>query len=74
MPFDPTKPVNNSPLSSAEMREQLGSLFTFITTDTARNPLAIAPLAFGISDPPTQVEVQAIYDKVNEILDALKRV
>jgi len=26
MPFDPTKPANNSPASSAEMRSQLTSL------------------------------------------------
>jgi hypothetical protein len=34
-----------------------------------------SPVLFvALRDPPTQTEVQAIYDKVNEILDALKRV
>lgn len=30
MPYDPTKPANNAPLSSAEMRSQLTSLNTDI--------------------------------------------
>jgi hypothetical protein len=30
MPFDPTKPVNNSPLNSAEVRDQFSGLKTLI--------------------------------------------
>jgi len=30
MPFDPTKPANNSPLDAAEMRDQLNSLKTLM--------------------------------------------
>ena len=39
MPFDPTKPANNSPNSSAEMRNQLTSLNDDIQQRATSNDL-----------------------------------
>lgn len=36
MAFDPTKPANNSPLSSQEMRDQLNSLKALIDAQAAQ--------------------------------------
>jgi len=41
---------------------------------TANNPASIATLDITVSDPPTQGEVQAVVDKMNELINALKRV
>ena len=40
---------------------------------TARNPQSVAPLALFVSDPPTQMEMQEVVDKVNELISALTR-
>lgn len=40
---------------------------------TARNPASVAMLAGGISNPPTQAEIQALQDKINEMLAAMQR-
>ncbi len=86
MPYDPTKPAQGSPNSSAEMREQLAALYDLIATQTARinnleaalsntaqNP-GLTPLALGLSDPPSQAQLQAIYDQLNALLNQLTRV
>jgi hypothetical protein len=84
MPFDPTLPANNSPVSSAELRGQFTSLQTAIndrvtaadlgtaTQELAMRPLAVDALSLTVSDPPTQAEVQSIADKLNELIGALK--
>jgi hypothetical protein len=142
MPFDPTKPANNSPNSSAEMRAQLNGLkslidalvtvnaaqvdgvttlpagdpatvsvsvtgstlhFTFsipqgysgaegpqgvpgevtladlnnavlnVLNQSSANSNGVGTLAIGISNPPTQSEVQQIANKVDELIQALRR-
>ena len=85
MPFDPTKPASNSPNSSAEMRGQLTSLNTDIQTRATQAQLAgeiggssansngVATLGMSVSDPPTQSEVQTIADKIDELINALRR-
>ena len=40
---------------------------------TARNLNTVTPLSFSISDPPTQAEVQALLNKINEIIAAGSR-
>ena len=40
---------------------------------TAGNPQTVADLALIVSEPPTQAEMQAVVDKVNELLGALRR-
>jgi hypothetical protein len=85
MPFDPTKPANNSPNSSAEMRGQLTSLNADIQTratqadlaaqigGTSSNSNGVATLGMAVSDPPTQSEVQTNADKIDELINALRR-
>ena len=40
---------------------------------TARNPNSVGMLSGSISNPPTQAEVQALQDKINEMLSAMQR-
>ena len=40
---------------------------------TARNPNSVAPIPFTVSNPPTQAELQAVVDKVNELIGNLQR-
>ena len=82
MPFDPTLPVNNSLISSPELRNQLNGLKSLIDNvegelnnaiaGTAVNP-AVNLLAQSISNPPTQAQVQAIQNKINELINAITR-
>ncbi len=41
--------------------------------NTAQNP-AISQMAFGLSDPPTQAQLQGIYDQLNMLTNLLVRV
>jgi hypothetical protein len=86
MAFDPTLPVNNSQISSSELRNQLNGLKAIIDSNastaatnlvnaiagTAQNP-AVNQLGGSISNPPTQAQVQAIQNKINELIIALTR-
>ena len=82
MPFDPTLPVNNSLISSSELRNQLNGLNDLINNvdlalnnaiaGTALNP-AVSTLGQSISNPPTQAQVQAIQNKLNELINAITR-
>lgn len=82
MPFDPTLPVNNSLISSSELRNQLNGLKSLIDNvevelnnaiaGTAVNP-AVNVLGQSISNPPTQAQVQAIQNKHNELINAITR-
>ena len=82
MPFDPTLPVNNSLISSPELRNQLNGLKSLIDNvevelnnaiaGTAVNP-AVNTLGQSISNPPTQAQVQAIQNKLNELINAITR-
>ena len=40
---------------------------------TARNPNSVAPIPFTVSNPPTQAELQAVVDKLNELIGNLQR-
>lgn len=89
MPFDPTKPAPNSPIVSAELRDQFNSLNADIQSratpsqvldaqataiaSSSNNSNGVGTLDFGISDPPTQSEVQTMLDKINELINALRR-
>src|SRR5262244_3325376 len=86
MPFDPTLPVNNSLISSSELRNQLNGLKAIVDNNantatfdlnnaiagTAVNP-AVSTLGQSISNPPTQAQVQAIQNKLNELINAITR-
>ena len=84
MPFDPTKPVEDSPLDAAEMRAQFNgldakigecatqvSLNDAIINGSAANCDGVAELSLTVSNPPTQAQVQAILAKLNELIGGL---
>jgi hypothetical protein len=82
MAFDPTLPANNSLISSSELRNRLNGLKSLIDNvevelnnaiaGTAVNP-AVNLLGQSISNPPTQAQVQAIQNKLNELINAITR-
>ncbi len=84
--FDPNLPANNSPIRSAELRDQFNSLKDqldqcptltdvedVINTQTAGSVVGVDALTLSISNPPTQAQVEALRDKINELLAALMR-
>ncbi len=86
MPYDPSLPTNNSPIVAAELRNQFNGLNDLIAdlpttanvndmivSNTPRNCDGVAVLAGSIANPPTQAQVLALQDKVNELIAALHR-
>lgn len=86
MPYDSTKPANNSPISSAELRSQFAGLkeeieqrviyadlYDGINNSSAGPVNDVAPLNLAVSNPPTQLEVQLIAERFDTLLAALKR-
>jgi hypothetical protein len=86
MAFDPTLPVNNSLISSSELRNQFTGLKALMdfnanaatnALNTAINGtavnLSVTTLSQSISNPPTQAQVQAIQNKLNELINAITR-
>jgi len=79
MPFNPNVPQPFQDLDANVVRNQLNSLKDLIdavplqaANKTVAHVLPIYALSLTISDPPTQAEVQAISDKLDVLLDALK--
>jgi hypothetical protein len=65
--LDPDRPADNSPLDAGEMRNQFGGIqWRF---DKAATP---QPLGLTVSNPPTQAEMQAIADKLDEVIGGLQ--
>lgn len=89
MPFDPTKPANNSPASSAEMRSQLTSLNADIQqratindlnnaianalAQTSNNSNGVSTLGQSADGSYQQWQMQMLFDKVDELINALRR-
>jgi hypothetical protein len=86
MAFDPTLPLNNSPIVSAELRGQFTGLKALIdalpasqamtdaiNSQTAGNTGGMSSLNLPISNPPTQAQVEAIQDHLNALIDLLNR-
>lgn len=85
MPFDPNKPAPNSPIVSAELRDQFNSLNADIQSRATQSQLvdainassnnsnSVPTLDIVVGDPPSQGEVQSIVDKLNELINALRR-
>jgi hypothetical protein len=75
--FNPDIPVNDSLIAAGELRDQFNSLngqcfdLSLDVGDRSRKPSGVAPLDQTLSDPPALAEVQAIQDKLNELLAAL---
>jgi hypothetical protein len=93
MPYDPTKPANDSPIVAAELRNQFAGLNEAINNlggqiddlptpdevlDTVNANSAgpcpnLANLNLTISNPPTQTQVQAIANKLDELITLSSR-
>ena len=89
MPFDPTKPANNSPASSAEMRSQLTSLnadiqqkatqadlsnaIASVLQQTSNNSNGVGTLGMGADGNYNQQQMQDLINKVDELINALRR-
>ena len=86
MAYDPTKPANNSPIVAAELRNQFAGLnddiqqralsidvTDSINAQSAGSVVSLPPPDFIISNPPTQAQVQAMADYLNQLSVALSR-
>jgi hypothetical protein len=89
MPFDPTKPSNNSPASSAEMRSQLTSLNADIQqramindlnnaianalAQTSNNSNGVSTMGQSADGSYQQWQMQVLFDKLDELINALRR-
>lgn len=86
MAFDSTKPANNSPIVAAELRTQFSGLndliqdrvvyadlYDGINANAAGPVTGVALLSMSVSNPPTQAQMQAVANKIDEMLTALKR-
>ena len=89
MPFDPTKPANNAPLSSAEMRSQLTSLNADIQqratindlnnaianalAQTSNNSNGVSTMGQSADGSYQQWQMQMLFDKLDELINALRR-
>jgi hypothetical protein len=83
--FDPTKPANNSPASSAEMRSQLTSLNADIQqratisdlsnaiASTSNNSNSVGTLGQGADGNYNQTQMQDVLNKLDELINALRR-
>ncbi len=89
MPFDPTKPAFGSPDSSAEMRAQLNALnddlqlratqsdlanaVAAAIAGTSNNSNAVGTLNQGANGGYDPAQMQAVLDKLDELINALRR-
>ena len=80
MPYDPSKPANSAPLSSAEMRDQLNGLNQNISAavnaaiaGTSNNSNGVATLSQAASGGYDPGQMQAVLDKIDELINALRR-
>ena len=86
MAYDPTKPANNTPLDAGEMRNQLAGLKTLIDgkaasadlgpaieANSAGTVMSMGYLNLVVSDPPTKDDVQVLADKLDALLQLLRR-
>ena len=80
MSFDPSKPADHSPLSSAEMRTQLTGLNQNIVTTvngaiagTSNNSNGVSTLSQSASGSYDQNQMQNVLDKIDELINSLRR-
>jgi len=83
--FDPTKPANNSPNSSAEMRGQLTALNADILLratsadlantlqQTSSNSNSVGTLGQSADGSYNQTQMQDVLNKLDELINALRR-
>ena len=76
--FNPNLPANNSLIAAAELRGQFNALSDrcdYLQSEfdnTALSTNNVQPLSLAISNPPTKAEVEALRDKINEMLAAMQ--
>ena len=68
--LDPSLPADNSLIIAGELRGQFQAISDMFDDIRARF-LTLTPLGLTVSNPPTQAEVQAIADKLDELINAL---
>ena len=86
MAFNPILPIDGSEIDAAELRAQFNGLKALVDAqaaqiaglavalaNTAQNP-SVSQMGLGLSDPPSQVQLQAIYDTLNTLINQLVRV
>ncbi len=69
--FNPALPMDHSLIVAAELPNQFNGLNVLIR-DRAPVPLTVDPLSLTVSNPPTQAEAQAIANKLDELITALR--
>ena len=72
MPYDPTLPANSSLILSAELRAQFAGLKTLIDARAHRVD-DISGLGVSASPVYDPGQMQTIADKLDEVIDGLKR-
>ena len=73
MAFDPAKPANGAPIVSAELRNQFAGLKALIDARAHRVD-DVNGLGMTVQTPFDAGQMQAIADKLDELIDALKRI
>ena len=68
--LDPTLPTDNSLISSGELRGQFQAI-SGMFDDIRGKLISLTPLGLTVSNPPTQAEVQALADKLDELINTL---
>ena len=69
--LDPSLPTDHSPLSSGELRDQFQAIQNNFDDIRARLTALTPLVALTVSNPPTQAEVQAMPDKLDEVINTL---
>ena len=85
MAYDPNLPANHAPIVSQELRDQFNALKALIDTkldlSAVQDAIAINSanyvetfpiLNLTISNPPTQQQVQAVVNQLNDLVQALQ--
>ena len=68
--LDPSLPADNSFIISGELRSQFQAIQNAFDGINGKL-IALTPLGLTVSNPPTQAEVQAIADKLDQIIGML---
>ena len=68
--LDPSLPADNALISSGELRGQFQAIEDSFG-DIRGRFLTLTPLGLTVSNPPTQADVQALADKLDELINTL---
>ncbi len=63
----------NAEIATRQTQSQVDAQISAAIQGTARNPINVQPLYVAISEPPTAYEVQAILDRLNELITGVYR-